>query len=65
MKLPPLSAILLSMASLAPIIPAAIIAGPVFAQPEAPAAVQPVTQATEGAAELVNDPDLRADTLSQ
>jgi len=53
------------MASLAPIIPAAMIAGPVFAQPEAPAAVQPVTQATEVAAELVNDPDLSADTLSQ
>lgn len=65
MKLPPLSAILLSMASLAPIIPAAMIAGPVFAQPEARAAVQPVMQATEVAAGVVNDPDLSADTLSQ
>lgn len=32
-KMPPMSAVLLLMASLAPLIPAAMIAGPVFAQP--------------------------------
>nr|WP_314469114.1 hypothetical protein [uncultured Novosphingobium sp.] len=41
MKIPPMSAVLLHMAALAPLIPAAVIAGPVLAQEE-PAPVRSV-----------------------